>query len=221
MRLSAHSMRTVGAPDSAAPPGVRWPPAPQDPIFHGFDARSCLRNALPPGGRAPRSCSEARRRRGKLDTYRNLSSRWLISPCHRKRTAFHSAVLVPVSLLLKSAEAFRRDEMGDTKMNQVTRRAARSALLATAGTAALLLAAQAAQADTAAADATATGPTTSVGEVVVTAQRRSQNIQEVPESVQAISSRQLIAAGIKSTQDLGRSPRTSPSSAPSARATSP
>jgi iron complex outermembrane receptor protein len=89
-------------------------------------------------------------------------------------------------------------------MNQVTRRAARSALLATAGTAALLLAAQAAQADTAAADATATGPTTSVGEVVVTAQRRSQNIQEVPESVQAISSRQLIAAGIKSTQDLGQ-----------------
>ncbi len=38
----------------------------------------------------------------------------------------------------------------------------------------------------------------------MTAQRRSQNIQEVPESVQAISSRQLIAAGIKSTQDLGQ-----------------
>ena len=87
-------------------------------------------------------------------------------------------------------------------MIEATRRAARSALLATAGTAALL--AGAARADTAAADTTSTGPTTSVGEVVVTAQRREQNIQEVPESVQAISSKQLVAAGIKSTQDLGQ-----------------
>ncbi len=86
-------------------------------------------------------------------------------------------------------------------MVAVTHRVARSALLATAGTAALLAVAQAAHADT----ATATDQSTSsVGEVVVTAQRRSQNIQEVPESVQAISSRQLIAAGIKSTQDLGQ-----------------
>jgi iron complex outermembrane recepter protein len=89
-------------------------------------------------------------------------------------------------------------------MIEATRRTARTALLATAGSAALLVAAQAAHADTAAADTTTTGSTTSVGEVVVTAQRRSQNIQEVPESVQAISSKQLIAAGIKSTQDLGQ-----------------
>ncbi|HXQ14837.1 MAG TPA: TonB-dependent receptor [Caulobacteraceae bacterium] len=89
-------------------------------------------------------------------------------------------------------------------MIEVTRRAARSVLLATAGSAALLAAAQAAHADTAAADTTAAGPTTSVGEVVVTAQRRSQNIQDVPESVQAVSSKQLLAAGIKSTQDLGQ-----------------
>jgi iron complex outermembrane recepter protein len=84
-------------------------------------------------------------------------------------------------------------------MFEVTRRTARTALLATAGTAALLATAQAAYADT-----PVTGPATGVGEVVVTAQRRSQNIQAVPESVQAISSKQLIAAGIKSTQDLGQ-----------------
>jgi iron complex outermembrane receptor protein len=91
-------------------------------------------------------------------------------------------------------------------MVDVTRRAVRSALLATASSVALLAAAQIARADTAtaAADTTTTGSTTSVGEVVVTAQRRSQNIQEVPESVQAISSKQLLAAGIKSTQDLGQ-----------------
>jgi iron complex outermembrane recepter protein len=69
------------------------------------------------------------------------------------------------------------------------------------GSAALLAGAQAARADTPAAPA---ATTTGVTEVVVTAQRRSQNIQEVPESVQAISSQQLIAAGIKSTQDLGQ-----------------
>jgi iron complex outermembrane receptor protein len=85
-------------------------------------------------------------------------------------------------------------------MVEVTRRAARSALLATAGSAALLAAAQAAHADT----ATPAPSTASVTEVVVTAQRRSQNIQEVPESVQAISSAQLIASGVKSTQDLGQ-----------------
>ena len=83
-------------------------------------------------------------------------------------------------------------------------RAARAALLAAAGTAALMLAAaEAAHADT----PTSTSSTEAagrVGEVVVTAQRRSQNIQDVPVSVQAISSRQLVASGIKSTQDLGQ-----------------
>lgn len=79
-------------------------------------------------------------------------------------------------------------------------RAAHAALFAAASAAAMALAAsQAAHADTPDPQAASR-----VGEVVVTAQRRSQNIQEVPVSVQAISSRQLIAAGIKSTQDLGQ-----------------
>jgi iron complex outermembrane recepter protein len=41
-------------------------------------------------------------------------------------------------------------------------------------------------------------------EIVVTAQRRSQNLQDVPVSVQVVSSRDLLATGIKSTQDLGQ-----------------
>jgi len=86
-------------------------------------------------------------------------------------------------------------------MVEVTRRAARSALLATAGSAALLAFAQVAHADTPAAPAA--GTSSSVGEVIVTAQRRSQNIQDVPESVQAVNGKDLISAGIKSTQDLG------------------
>jgi iron complex outermembrane receptor protein len=84
------------------------------------------------------------------------------------------------------------------KMTEIKRRAVRYVLLSASGSAALL-AAQAAHAD--AADR---GATTSVTEVVVTAQRRSQNLQDVPVSVQAISSKQLLAAGIKSTQDLGQ-----------------
>jgi iron complex outermembrane receptor protein len=85
-------------------------------------------------------------------------------------------------------------------MVEVTRRAARSALLVSAGAAALLAMAQVAHADTA---EPAAPSSSSVGEVVVTAQRRSQNIQDVPESVQAVSGQQIVAAGIKSTQDLG------------------
>ena len=82
--------------------------------------------------------------------------------------------------------------------------AARAALLSAAGTAALMLAAtEAAHADTPNPQPPPES-TARVSEVVVTAQRRSENIQEVPVSVQAISSRQLIAAGIKSTQDLGQ-----------------
>lgn len=45
---------------------------------------------------------------------------------------------------------------------------------------------------------------TQVQEVVVTAQRRSQNLQDVPVSVQALSSTDLRAAGVKGTQDLGQ-----------------
>src|SRR5579872_1805058 len=89
-------------------------------------------------------------------------------------------------------------------MVDVTRGALRSALLATAGAMALLVGGQSAHADTVSADTASAGPTTSVSEVEVTAQRRTQNIQDVPESVQAVSSQQLQAAGIKSTQDLGQ-----------------
>jgi iron complex outermembrane receptor protein len=71
-------------------------------------------------------------------------------------------------------------------------------MLAAAGTGALLMATHAARAETAAAEAPV------VGEVVVTAQRRAQNIQEVPISVQAISGDQMASTGIKSTQDLGQ-----------------
>lgn len=82
-------------------------------------------------------------------------------------------------------------------MTEVKRRAARSALLAAAGGAALLGAAQGAHAQ-------AANTVSQVGEIVVTAQRRSQNIQDVPVSVQAVSARELLASGIKNTQDLGQ-----------------
>ena len=82
-------------------------------------------------------------------------------------------------------------------MTEFTHRASRYALLA-ASSAAAWLAAQAVRAEPASPTAT------SVTEVVVTAQRRSQKLQDVPVSVQAISSKQLMAAGIKSTQDLGQ-----------------
>ena len=80
--------------------------------------------------------------------------------------------------------------------------AARSALFAAAGITALLTGVEGARA--ADASKAAQTPATAVQEVVVTAQRRSQNLQDVPVSVQAISSAQLVAAGIKSTQDLGQ-----------------
>lgn len=85
---------------------------------------------------------------------------------------------------------------------ELSQTAARLALLAAAGGAALVAWAPCARA----ADAEKIGPAqaTGVQEVVVTAQRRSQNLQEVPVSVQAISSEQLVAAGVKSTQDLGQ-----------------
>ncbi len=53
--------------------------------------------------------------------------------------------------------------------------------------------------------AQATAPAGSVSEVAtitVTAQRRSENIQNVPVSVQAISSKEIQALGIKETEDL-------------------
>jgi outer membrane receptor protein involved in Fe transport len=41
-------------------------------------------------------------------------------------------------------------------------------------------------------------------EIIVTAQRRAQNIEDVPVSIQFVSNQALEAAGIKSTQDLGQ-----------------
>jgi iron complex outermembrane receptor protein len=43
-----------------------------------------------------------------------------------------------------------------------------------------------------------------VEEIVVTAQRRSENIQNVPVSVQAVSAKDIQALGIKQTEDLGQ-----------------
>ncbi|MDR3507443.1 MAG: TonB-dependent receptor [Caulobacteraceae bacterium] len=75
----------------------------------------------------------------------------------------------------------------------------RAGLFAATAVAALLGGVDAAQAQT---QAGSSAP--QVQEVVVTAQRRSQNLQEVPVSVQALSGKELQTAGIKSTQDLGQ-----------------
>lgn len=50
----------------------------------------------------------------------------------------------------------------------------------------------------------AQGAPTQIGEVVVTAQRRSENIQNVPVSVQAISSKEIEQAGIKQSTDIAK-----------------
>ncbi len=82
-------------------------------------------------------------------------------------------------------------------MYKVKRHAARSALLAATSGAVLLGAVQGAHAQ-------AANTIAQVGEIVITAQRRSQNIQDVPISVLAVSGKDLIASGIKNTQDLGQ-----------------
>jgi iron complex outermembrane receptor protein len=89
-------------------------------------------------------------------------------------------------------------EGGNRKMTIAHRRfELRVALFAAAGMTALMCGATAARAQVAPAAA-------QIQEVVVTAQRRSQNLQDVPVSVQALSGGDLQAAGIKSTQDLGQ-----------------
>lgn len=78
---------------------------------------------------------------------------------------------------------------------------------------ALMSAATAARAQTANASETAPQPEQSapaeaqpagLEEIVVTAQRRSENLQKVPVSVSAVSSTALAAAGIRNGADLGR-----------------
>ncbi len=44
----------------------------------------------------------------------------------------------------------------------------------------------------------------SIGEIVVTAQKRSENIQKVPISIQAFTAKDIRALGIKSSSDLGQ-----------------
>jgi iron complex outermembrane receptor protein len=51
---------------------------------------------------------------------------------------------------------------------------------------------------------TASPAATEVQEVTVTAERRTENIQNVPVSVQAISPKEIQALGIKETEDIGR-----------------
>src|SRR5580692_11624762 len=79
----------------------------------------------------------------------------------------------------------------------------RAALLcgAVLGPLALLASAPAAWAADAS-DTTASSPT-AVETLVVTAQKRSENIQEVPISIQAFTGNQLQDLGIKSSVDLG------------------
>ncbi|HZZ35298.1 MAG TPA: TonB-dependent receptor plug domain-containing protein, partial [Caulobacteraceae bacterium] len=48
----------------------------------------------------------------------------------------------------------------------------------------------------------AAGPTSAIGELVVTAQKREQNIQTVGMSIQAATGAQLLQQGITSTEDL-------------------
>ncbi|WP_332819644.1 TonB-dependent receptor [Sphingopyxis sp.] len=52
------------------------------------------------------------------------------------------------------------------------------------------------------ADAASTAPQEGLGEIVVTAQRRSQNIQDVPISIAAISGEALTEVGIRDPRDL-------------------
>ena len=52
--------------------------------------------------------------------------------------------------------------------------------------------------------AAASGPGTQVEEVIVTAQKRSENIQQVPLSIQAFTGKTIKDLGIKSSADLGR-----------------
>lgn len=51
---------------------------------------------------------------------------------------------------------------------------------------------------------TATDQVTNVDDIVVTAQRRAQNVQDVPISVTAVSGDNLVQAGVASAADLGR-----------------
>ncbi|MDR3507108.1 MAG: TonB-dependent receptor plug domain-containing protein, partial [Caulobacteraceae bacterium] len=54
------------------------------------------------------------------------------------------------------------------------------------------------------AEATPPAKSNEIGEVVVTAQKRSENIQKVPISIQAFTAKDIRALGIKSSSDLGQ-----------------
>ena len=87
-------------------------------------------------------------------------------------------------------------------MTVTTRRPGRRWLMA--GVGASLMVGMAGLAHAASTDTTvAPSPSTDVAAVVVTAQKRSENIQQVPISIQAFSGKQLQSLGIKSSVDLG------------------
>ncbi len=76
----------------------------------------------------------------------------------------------------------------------------RGALLASAALAVVLVA----HAGTSRAQTAPPSSAPQVQEVVVTAQRRSENVQNVPVSVQTVSAKEIQALGIKQTEDLGQ-----------------
>ncbi len=78
----------------------------------------------------------------------------------------------------------------------------KSALLVTCAFGALSLSAGGASAAAAAASAAAAQPSTTIGEVVVTAERREANLQNVPEAVTAFTSKQRNLIGISTVQDI-------------------
>jgi len=85
-----------------------------------------------------------------------------------------------------------------------SRRAPRVALLSLAAAMQIAIAhAQTAVSAAPPANSSAGGPTGGIEEIVVTAQRRSESMQEVPIAVTAITASRLEGLGIRTTQDLG------------------
>lgn len=82
--------------------------------------------------------------------------------------------------------------------------AARAALLTGAGAVAMLAGAAAAQTSDSTPDTAAAADEQSVGieEIVVTAQKRAQNMQDVPIAITALNADQVASAGVKGIEDL-------------------
>jgi outer membrane receptor protein involved in Fe transport len=80
----------------------------------------------------------------------------------------------------------------------------KSGALAPMGVAALLASTCLTLAPTGAAAATATGGSTAVAEIIVTAEKRSENIQKVPMSIQAIDTKKLTELNVTNFQDYAK-----------------